>query len=295
MNGAHTPEAGQGRPWYLLTGLILGLVLGLFYAWKIAPVRYVDTDPASLRADFKDQYRLAIAMAYLATGNLERAQARLALLGDGDLARALTDQAQRWLTQGDPRGEGRALLTLATALSQPVQTEIVRSSTEISSPAAQDALALATPSATAQRVKTPSPTPSSSATRPLTPPASPTPRPTRTPTPTLGAPFYLVAHKTVCDPTLPEGLLQIEVRDSTGQPLSGVEIVLTWPGGEEHFFTGLKPELGNGYADYQMTPGTLYTLQLKPASTLLTDLSAPRCEEGREEYWGGLRLSFEQR
>ncbi len=296
MSEAPSPETRQGRPWYLLTGLLLGLVLGLFYAWKISPVRYVDTDPAMLRLDFKDQYRLTIALAYLSTGNLERAQARLALLGDGDPVGTLREQAQRWLAQGDLRGESRALLTLATALDQagqgmtappPSETPLLAASEERSS--------LLTPVGTLSPTQTPLLTPSSPATRWLTPPASPTPRPTRTPTPTPGAPFRLVEHKTVCDSNLPEGLLQIEVRDGVGRPLAGVEIVITWPGGEEHFFTGLKPEVGDGYADYQMTPGILYALQLKPASTLLTDLSAPSCREQGEEYWGSLYLSFEQR
>ena len=29
--------------WYLLTGLILGFVLGLLYAWLVQPVKFVDT------------------------------------------------------------------------------------------------------------------------------------------------------------------------------------------------------------------------------------------------------------
>jgi len=52
------PESPRrGGHWYLLTGLLIGLALGLVYAWKISPVRYVDTDPAALRADFNDQLR----------------------------------------------------------------------------------------------------------------------------------------------------------------------------------------------------------------------------------------------
>ena len=80
---------------YLLTGLLIGLGLGLLYAWVISPVKYVDTSPASLRADFKDGYRAAIASAYLASGNVERAQSRLALLGDPNPVQALVNQAQQ--------------------------------------------------------------------------------------------------------------------------------------------------------------------------------------------------------
>ncbi len=287
----HREHRMQSRLWYWSGALLVGVVLGLLYAWKISPVRYVDTDPSALRADFKDQYRLTIALAYLSTGNLERARARLALLGDPDPAGALTDQAQRWLAQGETGEENRALLTLAEALAPRREAETASPTTgtqgaDLPSP---------TPPATNQAATTPSPTQRTGTSRAFTPPASPTPRPTRTPTPTVGPPFRLAEHKTICDPALPEGLLQVEVRDGSGQPLAGVEIVITWPGGEEHFFTGLKPELGNGYADYQMTPGILYTLRLLPASALLTDLSAPPCGERGQEYWGGLRLTFEQR
>jgi len=292
------PESPRrGGHWYLLTGLLIGLALGLVYAWKISPVRYVDTDPAALRADFKDQYRLTIASAYLATGNLARAQARLALLQESDPLQAINDQAQRWLGQGKPAQEREALLALASALrqSQPAAVSSPSLPNEPSLPAQPGATDSLTPSASGRASSAQTPSPSATPTRTRLPPASPTPRPTHTPTPTPGAPFRLSSHQTICDPALPEGLLQIEVRDGSGKAIAGVEIVITWQGGEEHFFTGLKPEMGNGYADYQMTPGVLYALRLLPASTLVTDLSAPSCNDQGTEYWGGLRLIFEQR
>src|SRR5690348_319460 len=86
--------------WYLLTGLILGLALGLAYSWIFSPVKYVDTAPYSLRDDFKDQYRNLIASAYLTDGDLGRAKARLALLKDDDPSRVLAAQAQRVVAGG---------------------------------------------------------------------------------------------------------------------------------------------------------------------------------------------------
>ncbi len=81
-------------PWYLLTGLILGLGFGLLYSWVISPVRYVDTEPSSLRSDFREQYRALIAVAFLSNGDLPRAKARLALLADLDIAKTIAIQAQ---------------------------------------------------------------------------------------------------------------------------------------------------------------------------------------------------------
>ncbi|MDD2696431.1 MAG: hypothetical protein PHD58_10960, partial [Anaerolineales bacterium] len=86
--------------WFLLTGLIIGAVLGLLYAWVVQPVQYTNTAPASLRADFKDRYRALIALAYSADGDLVRARARLELLEDDDSYRSLAEQAQRTLAEG---------------------------------------------------------------------------------------------------------------------------------------------------------------------------------------------------
>ena len=79
-------------PWYLITGIILGAAVGLLYAWVISPVRYMETAPFSLRTEYKDDYRSAIAAAYAADGDLGRARARLALLHDSDPAQALAAQ-----------------------------------------------------------------------------------------------------------------------------------------------------------------------------------------------------------
>ena len=74
-----------------------------------------------------------------------------------------------------------------------------------------------------------------------------------------------------------------------------MEVVATWPGGEQLFYTGLKPELGVGYADIEMTPGITYTLRLAGAGQSVSDLTAFECEEsGGERYWGSWLLTFIQ-
>ena len=62
--------------------LLLGLAVGLLYAWVFNPVEYVDTTPDTLRMDYKTDYVLMTAEAYGAEGDLNQAQRRLALLGD---------------------------------------------------------------------------------------------------------------------------------------------------------------------------------------------------------------------
>ena len=73
-------------PWYLLTGLIIGIAFGLIYAWAISPVQYVDTNPSTLRSDFQTAYINVIAAAYVSTGDQFRTQARLSLLENPDIA-----------------------------------------------------------------------------------------------------------------------------------------------------------------------------------------------------------------
>jgi hypothetical protein len=288
MSAEREPRRG---PWYLLTGLLIGLALGLLVAWVISPVEYVETAPASLRADFKEGYRSMIASAYLATGDLGRAQSRLSLLGDADPVQALTLQAQNALAVGDPNGSAYALARLADALKQPPSDVSVSPTTMI--------VALVTKVTTSGVTVTTSSRPTDM----LTPIYTLTPRPTRTPTPTVGAAFILVPQENVCEVNLSEGLLQIEVQNAAGQPVPGTEIIISWEGGEEHVFTGLKPELGDGYADFIMTPNIVYTVQLARwggSSTAaqhqpVTNLSAPSCPtDGGDSYHGGIRLLFQQ-
>ena len=68
----------RGGALAVVLAMLAGAALGLFYAWVISPVKYVDTAPASLRADFQADYLTLIAAAYSDTGDLVRARARLA-------------------------------------------------------------------------------------------------------------------------------------------------------------------------------------------------------------------------
>lgn len=310
--------------WYLLTGLIIGGVIGLLYAWLVRPIQYVDTTPAALRADFKDHYRALIAAAYVANPDLVRARARLELLADEDIYRALAEQAQRTLADGSDPNQARALGLLAVSLGQPTSGApplqvTPADETDASLAATQDLLTQTPGSPIASQTNmtgtldvtmavnastTPLPEISPDSTAPST---TPTPRstslptatrtalPTRTPTPTPGAPFTLERQDLVCDPDLGAGLLQIQALDAAGEPVPGVEVVVVWETGEDHFFTGLKPELGLGYADFNMTPGVSYLVRLAAGGLPLSELTAEECETSRgERYWGSWSLVFVQ-
>ena len=285
-------------PWGALLALLIGLGLGLAYAWAIAPLQLTDSPPSLLRSDFKDQYRSAIAAAYSATGNLPRAQARLALLGDSDPVEALNAQAQREIANGqfsqadqlaalasrlENGGSASLPATPTTENFEPIDTS-EPTITAFPSPADIPFEFTGTPDVIVTQTR---------GTQPVL--STATPRPTRTPVPTLGAPFRLVSEDTVCDPDLPDGLLQIMVYDSKHRQFAGVKIIITWDTGGGEFYTGFKPELGNGYADFLMFPNTSHAVQLAAGSEIATNLIPPTCETpSGESYLGGYKLVFQQ-
>ncbi|MDQ7030256.1 MAG: hypothetical protein Q9O62_11010 [Ardenticatenia bacterium] len=56
-------------------------------------------------------------------------------------------------------------------------------------------------------------------------------------------------------------LLVVRVEDRQGVPLPGIPLRVTWPGGEERFFTGLHAD-DPGYADFALTQEGRYALQV---------------------------------
>ena len=284
----------RGFPWWrlgVLLTLLVGLGLGLVYSWVISPLRVFDAEPKTLRADFKDQYRSLIAAAYAATGNLPRAQARLSLLGDSDSIEALNAQAQRMLANDQSFEQADKVAALAAALDEGNQDRPVSSPTvEIADNI--ENVVTATPSPPDVPIDL-TETPQTIETQTIV--NESTPRPTHTPTPAPGKPFKLTGQETICDANLPDGLLQVVVLSSNRRQIAGVEIVITWDGGKEQFFTGLKPELGNGYADYTMTPDITYSVQLARGSDVALGITAPTCQSSNgESFLGGIKLTFQQ-
>ncbi len=270
---------------YLLTGLILGLAMGLIYSFLIQPVQYTDLSPAMLSPADKDQYRALIAVAYLANRDLVRARARLALLKDADAYGALAAQAQRWLAEGKSAEEARALGLLAADLAQAQATLFAPTVETLSSspqPSGAD-----TPLSPPTSVATPTPSGSpSSATATLAP---------LQPTSTRQARFILRKRESVCDPALGKGLMMVYVWDANGNELAGVEITVSWEGGEDRFFTGLKPEFGLGYADFAMQPETAYSVRVATGGEPVFNLTAPPCTTaGGETFPGVWILEFIQ-
>lgn len=275
--------SGNRGSWYLLTGGVIGILLGLLISLVLLPVEYTDTEPYSLREKDRAIYREMIAQAYLVEGDTPRALARLALLKDPNPANALVEQAQSMLAQGGDEAKARSLALLAAAINQP--------SVNITP------LPVILPTFTAT-----APIPTETTATPTvilatrTPMATITPRPTFTPQPTQGAPFTLVKQSEVCDPDLKEPLIQVFVVDASEIPVPGVKIEISQPNsGVESFYTGLYPEISRGYADYSMLPGMTYNLRVGEAGQLVLNLSIPACkDDSGTSYPGSIRLDFKQ-
>ena len=276
-------------PWYLLTGFLIGLVVGVLYAWLLNPVQYVDSTPGSLRAEAKAAYRSLIALSYQGNADAGRARSRLALLQDDDLRQAVADQAKAAQADGTAPREAQALATLAAL----VQTPVAGSAPQMAAAAGtQQPETNGQPAATfdaARAVQTATPLPPAT----LTATATITPRPSATGLPTLGPPFKLLTRQNLCDPNAQPGLLQVQVIDGSGAPVAGVRISITWQGGNDSFSTGLKPEIGPGNADYQMGADVVYSLRAGEGSEVVSDLKAETCSRGDgSTYLGGYLLRF---
>jgi len=286
----------------LIFALLIGLGLGLVYSWYFAPVNYENVNPAILRVDFKDQYRVVIAASYASTQNLDRARVRLELLGDVDPVGELSAQAQRMLATGESFEKARQLAQLATDLNQGFASVPVvpTSFTTFNTPEIVSTVAVTETQTeelvTDEETQTPFPTIVFEQT-PITPVAAETntPRPTFTPFPGPGAPFALVGQDTICTPGSPLGLLQFMLMDARRKQVAGIEITITWSQGEDRFFTGFKPELGNGYADFVMQADTIYSARVVDGGAFVPDISAPTCTDPNGiEYLGGLLLTFQR-
>jgi hypothetical protein len=283
-----------------LFALALGFAGGLAYSWLIAPVKYVDANPALLRADFKDQYRIVIAASYASSHDLARARARLELLSATDPLGELNAQAQRMVGSSENAANVEMLVRLAGDLQKGVASIPATGApvaTAMRAPTMQTQISATagitqTPTATSAPTITPT---FNSATTFAAPELTVTPRPTQTAVPNAGTPFILVGQEPVCDPSIQPGLLQFKLIDARRRQIAGIEIIVTSTEGEDHLFTGFKPEVGDGYADFVMQENISYSIRVVAGGTFITNITAPTCTDPNGiTSLGGLSLAFQQ-
>lgn len=274
----------EGGYLFVVTALVVGLGLGLLISLVLSPVRYENVSPAMLKPADKDLYRAMIALSYNARGDLGRAQARMGLLEETDPRSALAAQAQQSIAQGKPAEESRSLALLAAALGS----------------------AASTGGPVGEPVKVPSnepvlTMPPSTPITALTPTLDiPVERPTNLPeestaipSPTAGDPYVIkVRINNDCD-VEHMNILSIYVVDKAGKSVPGVEVIVTWANGEDHFFTGMKPAIDLGYADFKMEPDVQYNVRLGNGGQTATKVFPPNCLTAQNmAYKGGVKIIF---
>ncbi|MCA9995683.1 MAG: hypothetical protein KDE56_08055 [Anaerolineales bacterium] len=273
---------GLGNASLLLLGLLLGVIGGLYYAWLVDPVVFVDASPARLSDANKVEYLYLVSQSLAATGNEAQAQQRLAALADPDLAQTVANLLDAALREQRDTETVAALAQLARLLGVEGPT-----------------VDLFAPQANATTPNAPLPTPLPAGATPL---PSPTPLPTAvaelvteveerplTPTPAPSEFRYrLLTQEPLCGDTAP--LLAVITLDALLEDLPGVEVAVRWENGRDRFYTGFKPEARPGYGDFTMQPGVVYTVQLVDGGPEIPDLQAKPCADGSA---GGWLLTFQ--
>lgn len=279
----------RGSRGYLITGVILGIALGLMTAWYWYPVQRIDTHPSTLRDDFKGNYREMIAAAFAVSGDLGRAKSRLTLLQDTNPIGVISSQAQISMAAGGSEDSARALGLLAAALSIELTPTALGGAVGTMTPGSVN------PEITGEETNDPAMTITGTAGVEITPTVTNTPPFTPTATATQGAAFTMDSFNPVCDPDLPGPLLQVYVFDAARRPVPGVEVVVTWEGGSDVFYTGLKPEIDLGYADFTMESEIQYTVGLTLGDQPASGFAIWDCEtEEGEQVLGSWEIIFVQ-
>jgi len=253
-----------------LAGLLPGLIGGLYLAWEVFPPPPGGASPAELAPPYQELWIVLAARADAVERNPAALRRRLEALALPDLPERVAALAERGLLENWPsevvqdlaraaQQLGARSPALVVILATPVPTRVPPSPTLIPTPTASP-----TPTPTPLPSPTPSPTP------------EPSPIPTEIPTiiPTrLKEP--VVEQRPLCESS---PLLRIRVFDPDGRERSGVRIWVNGPRGAETLLTGLKPGMGDGYADARMEPHGAYRIEVEGSGAVGVEVAARPCE-----------------
>ncbi|MCB8920609.1 MAG: hypothetical protein H6662_03410 [Ardenticatenaceae bacterium] len=269
----------------LLVGLLIGLGIGLYYAWVVEPVVFVDASPARLSDSYKEEYLFLVSQNYAITSNWEQAQERLAALDDPQLPETVNVLLERYLREQKPPQVVENLAALAQKLGAEGSAVALFAPTPLNGQAAPPTPTL-TPTPLSAEIATPLPTntPTRTPVPTLTPSATPVPSPTTQPV------YRLLNQERVCDETAVSPQIEVITYDTLLNELPGVEVLVSWEDGTDTFFTGFKPALGAGYGDFTMQPDISYSVQLADGSPEVSGLRIEPCDG---DTIGGWRLTFQ--
>ena len=155
-------------------------------------------------------------------------------------------------------------------------------------PEVEPRITLVAPTPTATLAPPPSKTPTPDSAR-----ATPTSRAIIVPTTPPRRDFVIANIQTFCDAEI-AGVIEAYVQELNGDGIPGAAVRVRWDDGENTFYTGLKPERGPSYADFQMEEGKGYIIDMPERSNPSANpLSAAECvTEAGEESLRSYRVVF---
>ena len=261
------PESGSMKsppsyfaPWVFALGLVAGIICGISFTRYYGPWQRGNAEPWQLKAQDRAHYMMAIALEYQHSGDIRAALDKLiALKPAGDPLEELAEAACALGSRG--------------YLGSPAGIKAVRSAVALYSDQNRQGCAemLLPPAATAPpAARSVSPTPSQPRATPL-----PTKRPLREASLASATPrfrpampdsrsFELLSLRSFCDLARP-ALVEVFVVDYLGRGIPGQRISARWGDQEDIFISGLKPERGDAYADFQMQEGIDYAIDMESA------------------------------
>jgi hypothetical protein len=274
----------------LLFGMIVGMVAGLSYAWVLAPIAETDVAPWQLAdsdetddllAD-QDAYLIALMMEYSYQRDLAVTVQKLVdlRLPGNDPIQYVADSACRLVREGFVNSNNRrnAIRNMMTFYQSQGKTGCADNLIMNEGPrATSEPAVIILPTSTLLPPATKTPPPGE------TLPPSPTPDTSgaikTVPTAPPRADFEVAFIEPFCREEIP-GVIEVRVRDRrTGDELPGLPLRVRSADEESTFFTGLKPERGLGYADYEMTEGQSYIIEMPGLSDPSTTLTASPCND----------------
>jgi hypothetical protein len=250
-----------GISWFgLLLGLALGVGGALAYAWLVEPIRETQVSPWQLREQDRAHYMVAIILNYHADGDLNTAIQRLIALqppnNATDPIQAVAETACRLAGTGyvdSPSGlRAIRLMMQFYQLQQRTGCADVIIGTEVL-PTQVLQIVVDTPTPDLAPSKTPLPA--------LVTPSA-TPRNLIVPTLPPQRDFALVRLESFCDAEI-RGVIEVYVQDGRGEGIPGQAVRVRWGANEQDiFYSGLMPERGTAYADFQMQADVSYTIDM---------------------------------
>jgi len=100
----------------IFMGLLVGAGAGLYYAWQVSPVKYLDNDPYALRVDYANDYLLLIAQKYSIEKDIRVSRAYLSDLGLDRPGEVVAARVEYMIATGHSSADINAMAELAKAL-----------------------------------------------------------------------------------------------------------------------------------------------------------------------------------